>query len=160
MRNTFICDHDLCPLDAYESKRWKLCHDNDVVKPRGSNEQVKVATNTTMYYEYSSSVSVFMGPKASNLAPKIRVSAMEGCQIVHSADTDRTPGCVTKMVHDLGWESLKHRRYISRLMMIFKIHHQIVEVSGATEVLQLNDTRTRGSHLFKQSTCATTSINA
>ena len=34
-------------------------------------------------------------------------------------------------------------------MMICKIHHQIVEVSGATEVLQLNVTRTRGSRRFK-----------
>ena len=98
-----------------------------------------------------------MGPNAPILAPKIAASSMEGCQVVHSAYTDSTPGCVTKMVKDLGWESLKHRRYISRLMMIFKIHHQIVKVSGATEVLQLNDTRTRGSHRFKQSTCATTS---
>ena len=31
-------------------------------------------------------------------------------------------------------------------MMIFKIHHQIVEVSGATEVLQLNATQEPGAH--------------
>ena len=46
------------------------------------------------------------------------------------------------MVQDLGWESLEHRRYSSWLMMIFKTHHQIVELSGATEVLQLNGAHT------------------
>ena len=78
----------------------------------------------------------------------------KAARFVQSAYADRTPCCVTKMVQDLGWKSLEHRRYISRLMVLFKIHHQIVEVSGATETLQLNDSRTRGSHRFKQSSGA------
>ena len=124
--------------------------------PGDCSKQVKVTAYTTMVrptLEYSSPV---WDPMPPPLRQKLE-QVMEGCQVVFSVYTDRTPGCVTKMVKDLGWESLKHRRYISRLMMIFKIHHQIVEVSGATEVLQLNDTRTRGSHHFKQLTCAITS---
>ena len=91
-----------------------------------------------------------MGPKAPTLCQKIEQVQRKAARLVHSAYT----GCVTKMVQDLGCESQK---VISRLMMIFKIHNQIVEVSGATEELQLNDTRTSGSHRFKQSTCATPS---
>ena len=118
---------------------------------------MKATAYTTMVrptLEYSSPV---WDPKHLPLRQKLEQVQRKAARFVHSAYTDRTPGCVTKMVQDLGWESLERRRYISRLMMIFKIHHQIVKVSGATDVLQLNDTRTRGSHRFKQSTCATTS---
>ena len=97
---------------------------------------------------------------APTLCHKVEQVQRKAARFVHSSYTDRTPGCVTKMVQDLGWESLEHRRYISRLMMLFKIHHQIVEVSGATEALQLNDSRTRGSHRFKQSSGATTFYRA
>ena len=121
------------------------------------SKQVKVTAYTIMVrptLEYSSPV---WDPKPPPLRQKLEQAQRKAARFVYPAYTDRTPGCVTKMVQDLGWESLEHRRYISWLMMIFKIHHQIVEVSGATEVLQLNDTRTRGSHHFKQSTCAATS---
>ena len=120
------------------------------------SKQVKVTAYTTMVrptLEYSSTV---WDPKSPTLCHKVEQVQRKAARFVHSSYTDRTPGCVTKMVQDLGWESLEHRRYISRLMMLFKIHHQIVEVSGATEVLQLNDSRTRGSHRFKQSSGATT----
>ena len=121
------------------------------------SKQVKVTVYTTMVrptLEYSSPV---WDSKLPRLCQKLENVQRMAARFVHSAYTDRTPGCVTKMVQDLGWESLEHRRYISRLMMIFKIHHQIAQVSGTTEILQLNDTRTRGSHHFKQPTCATTS---
>ena len=120
------------------------------------NNKFKVPCTTMVRptLEYSSSV---LDPKPPPLRQKLEQVQWKSARVVHSAHTDRTPGCVTKMVQDLGCESLEHRRYISQLMMIFKIHHQIVKVSAATEVLQLNDTRTRGSHHFKQSTCATTS---
>ena len=69
--------------------------------------------------------------------------------------TDYTPGCVTKMVKDLNWQPLEHRRYVARLLMLFKIHHQIVIVPGASSLLHLNDRRTRGTHRFTQSVGAT-----
>ena len=120
------------------------------------SKQVKVTAYTTMVrptLEYSSPV---WDPKPPSLRQNLEQVQRKAASFVHSAYTDRTPGCVTKIVQDLGWESLEQRRYILLLMMISKIH-QIVEVSGTTEVLQLNDTRTRGSHGFKQSTCAITS---
>ena len=120
------------------------------------SKQVKVTAYTTMVrptLEYSSTV---WDPTSPTLCHKVEQVQRKAARFVHSSYTDRTPGCVTKMVQDLGWVSLEHRRYISRLMMLFKIHHQIVEVSGATEALQLNDSRTRGSHRFKQSSGATT----
>ena len=113
------------------------------------SKQVKVTAYTTMIrptLEYSSPV---WEPKPLPLRLKLEQFQQKAARFVHSAYTNRTPGCVTKMVQDLGWESLERRRYISWLMMICKIQHQIVEVSGASEVLQLNVTKTRGSHRFK-----------
>ena len=97
------------------------------------SKQVKVTAYTTMVrptLEYSSTV---WDPKSPTLCHKVEQVQRKAARFVHSSYTHRTPGCVTKMVQDLGWVSLEHRRYISRLMMLFKIHHQIVEVSGATE---------------------------
>ena len=105
-------------------------------------------------FEYSLPV---WDPKPPPLRQNLERNQRKAARFVHSAYIYRTPGCVTKIVQNLGCESLEHRRYISWLLMIFKIHHQIVVVSGATGVLQLNDTRTRCSPRFKQTTCATTS---
>ena len=119
------------------------------------SKQVKVTAYTTMVrptLEYSSPV---WDPKPPLLRKNLEQVQRKAASFVQSAYTDRTPGCVTKIVQDLGLESLEHRRNILLLMMI-KIH-QIVEVSDTTEVLQLNETRTRGSHRFKKSTCAITS---
>ena len=47
------------------------------------------------------------------------------------------------MIQSLGWESLQHRRYISRLAMLFKIQHGIIDI--IPDFVQLNDQRIRGS---------------
>ena len=93
-------------------------------------------------------------PKPQELQHKLEQLQCKAARLVHSAYTERTPGCVTKSVQDLSWDSLEHRQYIFRLSMIFNIHHKLVEVSGTTEILQLNDSRTRGSHRFKQNEVA------
>ena len=119
------------------------------------NKRVKASAYMSMVrptLEYSSTV---WDPKPQKLQHKLEQVQRKAARFVHSAYTERTPGCVTKMVQDLSWDSLEHRRYIARLLMIFKIHHQIVEVSGSTDILQLNDSRTRGSHRFKQTIGAT-----
>ena len=124
------------------------------------SKQVKVTAYTTMDRPTLEHSSPVWDPKPSPLRQKIEQVQRKAARFVHSAYTGRTPGCVTKVVQDCGWKSHEHSSYISLLMMIFKIHHQIVEVSGATIVLQLNVIRTRGSHRFKQSTYATTSYRA
>ena len=90
------------------------------------SKQVKVTAYTTMVrptLEYSSTV---WDPKSPTLCHKVEQVQRKAARFVNSAYADRTPGCVTKMVQDLGWESLEHRRYISRLMMLFKIHHHSI----------------------------------
>jgi hypothetical protein len=42
--------------------------------------------------------------------------------------TDRQPGSVTQMVTQLGWEPLQVRRVKIRLLLIFKIQHNLVAI--------------------------------
>ena len=66
-----------------------------------------------------------------------------GAKFVHKNYRDRTPGCVTKMVNDLGWLPLSDRRRAHRLEYLFKIKSHEVDLNPGS-ILQANDTRTRG----------------
>jgi hypothetical protein len=39
-----------------------------------------------------------------------------------------TPGCVTKMLDELQWELLEHRRSRARLNMFFKVQHALIAI--------------------------------
>ena len=58
---------------------------------------------------------------------------------------ERTQGCVKAMFNSLGWETLHERRKMQRLTMLFKIKHNLVEISEAESIIWSNDSRTRGS---------------
>ena len=56
---------------------------------------------------------------------------------------------VTNMIKDLEWESLENRRKNTRLGLLWKFSHNLIDVS-TDKFLQLStETRTRGSHLYK-----------
>jgi hypothetical protein len=74
-----------------------------------------------------------------------RRAARYVCNDYHS----RTPGCVTNMLSDLGWESLESRRRQSRLTMMFRIEKNLVDIP-LNKYLQRSDARTRGNHRFFQ----------
>ena len=40
---------------------------------------------------------------------------------------EKTPDCVTKTVHDLGWQTLEERRRRLRLTMLFKFQHGLTD---------------------------------
>jgi hypothetical protein len=65
-------------------------------------------------------------------------------RFVHNNYTERTPGCVTHMVQNLGWQPLQQRRYNNRLIIMFKIIYALVDVQ--TDVIRIGDSRTRGSN--------------
>ena len=56
---------------------------------------------------------------------------------------DRTSGCVSKMVCDLGWESLQKRRQVDRLTTLYryKIQRALVETETG-DIVHSNDRRT------------------
>ena len=63
----------------------------------------------------------------------------------------RDPGCVTRMVNDLGWETLESRRKKDRLTTLYKIWHGLVDMDTG-DVLRLNDRRTSGQQRLYQPT--------
>ena len=92
--------------------------------------------------EYSSTV---WDPHLSTDIHSLEQVQCRAARLVHRNHTERTPGCVTNMVHSLGWESLQHRCYLDRLSMLFciRIQHSLVDMN--TDVIQPNDSHTRGS---------------
>ena len=42
--------------------------------------------------------------------------------------SSHAPRCVTDMLHELGWENLEERCYITRLSLLYKIHHGLVDI--------------------------------
>ena len=61
----------------------------------------------------------------------------------------RTPGCVTKMLDDLGWDSLQSRCQDNRLAMLYRIQNDLVDINR-TQYLTGGDSRTHGAHKFYQ----------
>ena len=61
---------------------------------------------------------------------------------VYNDYTSHTPGYVTDMVNELGWESLEDRPQISRLCLLYKTHHGLVDIDK-TAYLRPGDSHTR-----------------
>ena len=109
---------------------------------------VKTAAYTTMVrprLEYSSTV---WDPHHNKEIHSLEQVQRRAARFVHRIYSERTPGCVTNMIQSLGWESLQHRRYINRIIMLFKIQHGIIDISP--DFIQPNDHRTRGSQRLRQ----------
>ena len=68
---------------------------------------------------------------------------------VYNDYTTRTPGCVTAMVRDIGWESLQDCRSIARLSLLYKMQHGLVDVDTSSYLPQ-GDRRTQCSRGFFQ----------
>ncbi|KAK3096436.1 hypothetical protein FSP39_000095 [Pinctada imbricata] len=62
---------------------------------------------------------------------------------------DYIPGAVTGMIAHLGWESLATRRAKSRLTMMFKITHGLVDIPHEQHLVA-GDRRTRGNNQFRE----------
>jgi hypothetical protein len=62
---------------------------------------------------------------------------------------DRLPGSMTHMIHQLQWDTLVDRRRTSRLIMLYKISHGLVDIHAPT-YLTPGDNRTRGAWKYLQ----------
>jgi hypothetical protein len=110
---------------------------------------VKRETYTTMVrpsVEYAASIWDPTSVKNITLIEKVQ---RRGARFVTGNYWDRSPGCVTAMIADLGWESLEERRKHIRLSMLYKIVHEQVDIEKSL-YLQSNDRRTRGQSRFFQ----------
>jgi len=75
-------------------------------------------------------------------------SHFELARIVSGNVYNRTPGCVTAMINQLKWEHLEYHWLTSRLVMFYKITHDI----NAPSYLLPGDVRTRGANRYRQPT--------
>ena len=73
----------------------------------------------------------------------------KSCPLVINNYTSRAQGCVTSMLTSLELQTLEQRRRISRLAMMYKIQHQLVDIDRNL-YLRPGDSRTRGQHGFFQ----------
>ena len=62
-------------------------------------------------------------------------------RFVFNNHTDRTPGCVTKMLESLKWEKLEERRKYNRICMLYKIKNGLIDIDSH-QYIQANDSRT------------------
>ena len=96
--------------------------------------------------EYSSSV---WDPSSIEDIKKLEKVQKQAARFVHSNYHDRTQGCVSEMVSDLGWEPLQKRRQIDRLTTLYKIQRGLVETDTG-DIVRTNDRRTRGQQRLYQ----------
>ena len=88
--------------------------------------------------EYASSVWDPTNRKKIGNLEKVQRRA---ARFVFNNYTDRTPGCVTKMVESLKWKKLEERRKTNRLCMLYKIKNGLIDIDSH-QYIQSNDSRT------------------
>ena len=112
-------------------------------------KEVKTATYTTMVRPVLDYAFTVWDPHHQGDIKILEQVQRRAARYVYNDYTTRTPGCVTAMVKDIGWESLEDRRSIARLSLLYKMHHGLVDVDTSS-YLQQGDSRTRGRRGFFQ----------
>ena len=105
--------------------------------------------------EYSSSV---WDPSSSEDIIKLEKVQRQATRFVHKNYYNRTPGCVSKLITDLGWKPLQQRRQFDRLTMLYKIQRGLVETDTGNKV-RPNDRLTRGQQRLFQPTATVSEYN-
>ena len=59
--------------------------------------------------------------------------------------------CVTAIINQLKWQPLEYRRLTSRLVMFYKITHDLIDINAPSYLLP-GDARTRGASRYRQPT--------
>ena len=115
---------------------------------------VKAATYTTIVRPAVEYASTVWDPYRQKHIKAVEQVQRRAARYVCNNCTDRTPGCVTGMIQDLQWDSPEDRRHTSRLQMLFKIKHGLVDVDKGLHLKQ-SDSRTRGfSRFFQEGTAS------
>lgn len=116
---------------------------------------VREASYTTIVRPTLEYASTVWDPTSQNKIKALENVQRRAARFVTKDYTSRTPGCVTYMVNSLGWQSLEQRRKNSRLYMLYKIQHNLVDINRNLYI-RSNDSRTRGPHkLFQERTTNT-----
>ena len=110
---------------------------------------VKITSYTTILRPSLEYASVLWDPSTQTNSKIVEQVQRRTARFVHNDYSSRTPGCVTRMLKDLKWESLEQRRKNNRLAMLYRINKNLVDITS-TKYLRESDKRTRGAHKFYQ----------
>ena len=115
---------------------------------RQCTPKVKAAMYTTLVrpvLEYSNTA---WSPNLRKDITLLEKTQRRAARFVTNNYTDRTPGTISRILRDLGWESLEERRRKASLVMMFRIRQGLVEISR--QYLTPADARTRGNRIYQQ----------
>ena len=118
-------------------------------KLRECTKPVKATSYTTITRPVLEYASTVWDPTTQSSIQTLEEIQKRAAWFVMDDYTTRTPGCVTRMQEDLGWDTLQNRRRDSKLSMLYKIDQQLVDVKKEP-YLQSGDSRTNGGHKFYQ----------
>ena len=113
------------------------------------SRQVKAATYTSVVRPVLEYAAPVWDPYRQADIKALEQVQRRAARYVYNDYTSRKSRCVTEMVKELGWESLQDRRQISRLSLLYKAHHGLVDIDKAT-YLKPGDSRTRSHTGFYQ----------
>ena len=115
-------------------------------------KDVKAATYTTMVRPVLDYASTVWDPHKQGDIKTLEQVQRRAARYVCNDYTSRTPGCISAMVEDIGWESLQERRYTARVSLLYKIQHGLVDIESS-RYMRPSDSRTRGQRgLFQEKT--------
>ena len=117
----------------------------------GCKPQIKSMAYQTMVRPTLEYASTVWDPHHQVLIKTLEGIQRRAARFVTNNYRDRTPGCMTTMVQELNWETLQQRRKTSRLVMMYKIIHGLVDIDQSN-YLTPGDSRTRGAMKFLQPT--------
>ena len=113
--------------------------------------EVKSTAYTSLVRPELEYASPAWDPTSSEGIVKLEKVQRQAARFVHANYSEINPGFVTRMVSDLGWETLERRGKKGRLKTLYKIWHGLVDMDTG-DVLRLNHRRTRGQQRLYQST--------
>ena len=85
--------------------------------------EVKSTAYTSLVRPLLEYASPVWDPTSSEGIVKLEKVQIQAARFVHGKYSERNAGCVTRMVSDLGLETLKSRRKKDRLTTLYKIWH-------------------------------------
>jgi hypothetical protein len=91
-------------------------------------KQVRETSYLTIVRPTLEYAAMVWDPTTQTLIQTLENVQRRAARFVINDYTNRTPGCVTSMLTSLEWQTLEQRRRISRLVMMYKIQHQLVDI--------------------------------
>jgi hypothetical protein len=95
---------------------------------RECTKQVRETSYLTILRPTLEYAAMVWDPTTQTLIQTLENVQRRAARFVINDYTSRTPGCMTSMLTSLEWQILEQRRRISRLVMMYKIQHQFVDI--------------------------------